>query len=88
MIHESNSQGIAFDTARRNGGLDIGDEGWRWFGAAGELPSNEIQPTAGLRRTGIVEVLAIEVIGEWWADARLRGNGLSAMSVQREVLIR
>lgn len=64
MIHKRDPQFATFDSARRNGWLDVGNESWRWLRTAGQLPPQQIKPAASLRRVGIVKTLSVRVLLE------------------------
>jgi hypothetical protein len=65
MVYQSGPQFTAFDYAGRCGLRNVENEPGRWFHAAGQLPSQDIQQSESLRRIRIVEALSVEVLRKW-----------------------
>src|SRR5258708_2677553 len=64
MVDQRNRELIAIHGRRRFGWLDVRNEAGGWLRPCGELPSQDVENAAGLRRVRIEEALSVEMPGK------------------------
>src|SRR5580692_227544 len=65
MVHERSTQFSAFDSARRDALLDVGNETGRGLRPGSKLPPDQLAESEGLWRVRIIVALAVEVLREF-----------------------
>lgn len=74
VIHQRDAQRVVLNPAWRHRQLNVVDESGRWFGAAGELPTEDLEKTPRLRSVGIVIAPSVKVFGNLQAAVPLSGD--------------